>query len=51
MGTILLKNITLNGSQSDIVVSDGLISTISKAGEATAAASGATPAETTKKKN
>ena len=41
MGTILLKNITLNGSQSDIVVSDGLISTISKAGEATAAASGA----------
>ena len=41
MGTILLKNITLNGSQTDIVVSDGLISTISKAGEATTAASGA----------
>lgn len=37
MGTILLKNITLNGSQTDIVVSNGLISNISKAGAATAA--------------
>ena len=33
MGKILLKNIILNGSPSDIVVCDGLISTISKAGE------------------
>lgn len=37
MGTILLKNITLNGSLCDITVSDGLISKVSKAGSSTAA--------------
>lgn len=34
MGTILLKNIILNGSHTDIIVKDGLISEISKAGTA-----------------
>lgn len=34
MATILLKDISLNDSQSDILISDGLISKISKAGQA-----------------
>ena len=41
MGTILLKGITLNGSLADIVIENGLISGISKAGEYHIPASGA----------
>ena len=40
MGTILLKNISLNGSLCDITVSDGIISKVSKAGNSTAAEEG-----------
>ncbi len=36
MGTILLKNISLNGSLCDITVSDGIISKVSKASNSTA---------------
>lgn len=40
MGTILLKNISLNGSLCDITVSDGIISKVSKASNSTAAEEG-----------